>query len=178
MIRFVVPLFAANMDPSKSISILLADTHTDGVPSKVVIVRSDGGGEFRSEKFVDLCRSRGINQEFTTSDSPQFNGVAERHGCTSFHFLVEVRGNDRGTSMDFRGCCPRLPWKSAGFHGKGHGSWRFHGKCHGCGHGTCRGSARGKLRGTTHGSARKPAAIAGRQTTATSMAIRGHCLSF
>ena len=174
----MVPLFVANMDPSKSISILLADTHTDGVPSKVVIVRSDGGGEFRSEKFVDLCRSRGINQEFTTSDSPQFNGVAERHGCTSFHFLVEVRGNDRGTSMDFRGCCPRLPWKSAGFHGRGHGSWRFHGKCHGCGHGTCRGSARGKLRGTTHGSARKPAAIAGRQTTATSMAIRGHCLSF
>ena len=31
------------------------------------------GGE-----FGDLCRTRGIKQEFTTADSPQFNGVAER----------------------------------------------------------------------------------------------------
>ena len=53
-----------------------------------------------------------------------------------------------------------LPWtavgvatgKSAGFHGKGHGPWRFHG--------TCRGSFRGKLRGTNHGNPRKSAAIA------------------
>ena len=44
---------------------------------KVVTVRSDGGGEFRGGKFGDLCRSRGIKQ-FTTADSPQFNGVPER----------------------------------------------------------------------------------------------------
>ena len=56
----------------------LADTREDGVPSKVVIVRTDGGGEFRGGTFGDLCRSRGIKQEFTTADSPQFNGVAER----------------------------------------------------------------------------------------------------
>ena len=72
------------------------------------------------------------------------------HGCTLFDFLVEVRGNDRGTSVDFRGCCHGLPWKSAGFHGKCHGSWRFHGQCHGCGHSTCRDSVRGKLRGNNH----------------------------
>ena len=74
--------------------------------------------------------------------------------------LVEVRGNDRGISVEFRGCCHELPWKSPGFHGKGHGSWHFHGKYHGCGHGTCRGSVRGKLRGTNHGNPRKSAAIA------------------
>jgi len=56
----------------------LADSRADDVPSKVVIVRSDGGGEFRGGKFGDLCRTRGIKQEFTTADSPQFNGVAER----------------------------------------------------------------------------------------------------
>ena len=55
-----------------------ADTRADGVPSKLVIVRSDGGGEFRGGNFGDLCRSRSIKQEFTTTDSPQFNGVAER----------------------------------------------------------------------------------------------------
>ena len=56
----------------------LSDTRADGVPSKVVIVRSDGGGEFRVGKFGNLRRSRGIKQEFTTADSPQFNGVAQR----------------------------------------------------------------------------------------------------
>ena len=56
----------------------LADTRADGAPSKVVIVRSDGGGEFRGGKFGGLCRSRGIKQEFTTADSPQLNGVGER----------------------------------------------------------------------------------------------------
>ena len=71
---------------------------------------------------------------------------------------MELHGNDRGTFVDFRGCCHGLPWKSA--HAKGHGSWRFHGKCHGCVHGTCRGSVRGKLRGTNHGNLRKSTAIA------------------
>ena len=56
----------------------LADTRTDGVASKVEIVRTDGGGEFRGGKFGDLCRSRGIKQEFTTADSSQLNGAAER----------------------------------------------------------------------------------------------------
>ena len=56
----------------------LADTRADGVPSQVMIVRSDGGGKFRGGKFGDLCRSRCIKQKFTTADSPQFNGVAER----------------------------------------------------------------------------------------------------
>ena len=32
----------------------------------------------RGWKFGDLCRSRGIKQEFTKADSPQFNRVAER----------------------------------------------------------------------------------------------------
>ena len=56
----------------------LSDTHADGVPSQVVTVQFDGGGEFCGEKFNDLCRSRCIKQQFTTADSPQSNGVAER----------------------------------------------------------------------------------------------------
>ena len=38
---------------------------------------SDGGGEIRGRKSGDLYRSRGIEQELTTADSSQFNGVAE-----------------------------------------------------------------------------------------------------
>ena len=64
-------------DAAEMFEQFLADTRADGVPSKLVIVRTDGGGEFRGRKFGDLCRSRGIKQEFTTADSPQFNGVAE-----------------------------------------------------------------------------------------------------
>ena len=56
----------------------LADTRADGVPSQVVTVRSGGAGELCGGKFVDLCRSRCIMQEFTTADRLQFNRVAER----------------------------------------------------------------------------------------------------
>ena len=57
-------------DTAEMFEQFLPDTRADGVPSKVVIVRSDGVGEFRGKKFRDLCRSRGIKQEFTTADSP------------------------------------------------------------------------------------------------------------
>ena len=57
---------------------LLADTHADGGHLRVVIVRSDGGGEFHDGKFGDIFRTRCLKQEFSNVDSPQFNGVAER----------------------------------------------------------------------------------------------------
>ena len=65
-------------DAAELLEQFLADTRADGVPSKVAVVRSNRGGEFRGGKFRDLCRSRGMKQEFTTADSPQFNGVTER----------------------------------------------------------------------------------------------------
>ena len=63
-------------DAAYFFELFLADSRADDVPSHVVIARS-GGGEFRGGKFGDLCRSRGIKQELTTVDRPQFNGVAE-----------------------------------------------------------------------------------------------------
>ena len=46
----------------------------------------------RGWKFGDLCRSRGIKQEFTTVDSPQFNGVAEcALGLIETAAMVEFR---------------------------------------------------------------------------------------
>ena len=64
-------------DAAETFKQFLSDTRADGVPSQVVTVRSDGG-EFCGGKFGDLYRSRCIKQEFTTADSPQLNGVAER----------------------------------------------------------------------------------------------------
>ena len=42
------------------------------------MVRSDGGGEFSKDAFGALCTAEKIRQEFTTADSPRYNGVAER----------------------------------------------------------------------------------------------------
>ena len=96
---------------------------------------------------------------------------------------MEVRGKARGTSVDLRGCYHGLPWNTAGFHGKGHGSWRFHGQCHGCGPGTCHGYVRGKLRGTKHVNPRTSPAITTvisadvkpQQCPRPSAATRGYC---
>ena len=56
----------------------LADYRFTGVPCPVGTVRTDDAAEFKGGAFADLCRERGIMQEFTTADRPQFNGVAER----------------------------------------------------------------------------------------------------
>ena len=65
-------------DAASAFEKFLADLRVEGTPSKVVIVRSDDGGEFMEGKFGKLWRERKIKQEFTTADSPEYNGVAER----------------------------------------------------------------------------------------------------
>ena len=57
---------------------LLASLRVEGTPSEIVIVRSDDEGEFMEGKIRKLCRERKIKQEFTTADSPEYNGVTER----------------------------------------------------------------------------------------------------
>ncbi|CAN0428094.1 unnamed protein product, partial [Scytosiphon promiscuus] len=54
----------------------LAGVRAGGTPSVVLAVRSDNGGGFFEGNFGRLCRSRGIKQEFTARNSPEFNGVA------------------------------------------------------------------------------------------------------
>ena len=77
--------------------LFLADTLADGVSSKVAIVRSDGCGEFRGGTFADLCRSRGIKQQFTTADSSQFNGVAER--ALDWIAMAAMAGRNQGREL-------------------------------------------------------------------------------
>ena len=43
-----------------------------------MVLRSDEGGEFNHGELGHLCRERNIKQDFTTADSPEYNGVAER----------------------------------------------------------------------------------------------------
>ena len=65
-------------DAADGFARFLSDVRVEGVPSEVVVVRLDDGGEFSEGKFGKLCRDRNIEQEFTTADSPEYNSVAER----------------------------------------------------------------------------------------------------
>lgn len=53
---------------------------------KIKKFRSDNGSEYTSGVFTDFCKSHGIMQEFSSTYTPQQNGVAERANQT----LVEM----------------------------------------------------------------------------------------
>ena len=77
--RFNAVYFMRSKDEvSRYFKQYLAGYHSTGVRCPVETVRTDDAAEFKVGAFADLCRKRGIRQEFTTADSPQFNGVAER----------------------------------------------------------------------------------------------------
>lgn len=50
--------------------------------TSIKILRSDNGGEYKSKKLEDFCKSRGILQKFTPSYTPELNGIAERMNRT------------------------------------------------------------------------------------------------
>jgi hypothetical protein len=51
-----------------------------GLSIKILI--SNRGGEYNSNEFLEYCRYHGIEKQFTTSYTPQHNGVAERKNRT------------------------------------------------------------------------------------------------
>ena len=65
-------------DAGDTFAKFLSDLRLEGIPLEVVVIKSDDGGEFSEGKFGKLCRERNIKQEFTTADSPEYTGVAER----------------------------------------------------------------------------------------------------
>ena len=65
-------------DAGSAVRSFLVSVHADGIPSLVVIVRSDNGGEFFGGESASVCNELLIKQEFNPAYSPQCNGVAER----------------------------------------------------------------------------------------------------
>ena len=45
---------------------------------KIKILRSDNGGEYKSDPFLQLCCDEGIERYFTVRKTPQQNEVAEK----------------------------------------------------------------------------------------------------
>lgn len=48
----------------------------------IKVIKSNNGGEYRSNMFLYYCRGHGIQREFTTSYTPQQIGVVERKNRT------------------------------------------------------------------------------------------------
>lgn len=52
---------------------------------KIKILRSDNGGEFKSERFNNYSIKFGIRRQLTVPDLPQQNGVSECMNQTNQH---------------------------------------------------------------------------------------------
>ena len=63
----------------------MVETQTD---RKIKRLRSDNGGEYTSDPFMEVCRREEIVRHFTVRGTPQQNGVAERMNRT---LLEKVR---------------------------------------------------------------------------------------
>jgi transposase InsO family protein len=64
------------------------------------VLRSDGGGKYTGNVPTQYFEEKGIQQEITTADTPQHNGVAERMNRT---LLDKVRAmlNDADLPFSF-----------------------------------------------------------------------------
>ncbi|KAH9768832.1 Integrase catalytic domain-containing protein [Citrus sinensis] len=49
---------------------------------KIKVLRSDSGGEYTSDPFLQVCQNEGIKRYFTVRHTPQQNGMAERMNLT------------------------------------------------------------------------------------------------
>ena len=49
---------------------------------RIKILRTDRGGEYVSNEFLNFCKTRGIQKQFTAWYTPQQNGVSKRKNRT------------------------------------------------------------------------------------------------
>ena len=68
--------------------------------SSVVKVRSDNSSEFRNTEVEELCNDTSIKHEFSSTYTPQQNGVVERKNKTLIT-LARAMLDDYGISQKF-----------------------------------------------------------------------------
>ena len=61
----------------------------DAILGWPMVIRSDGGPQFRSEEFEKFCASMHIKQELSSSYNPQSNGLAEAAVKQTKHLLAK-----------------------------------------------------------------------------------------
>ena len=57
---------------------------------KIKCLRTDNGGEFKSDEFVKFYRERGIRREYMAPYSPEQNGIVERMNRTIQERVVSM----------------------------------------------------------------------------------------
>ena len=72
-------LLAAKSDAFEAYQRFEAWSRTQNHCAAIKVVRSDGGGEYLSQKFDQRLANAGTARRLTVHDTPQLNGVAERH---------------------------------------------------------------------------------------------------
>jgi len=77
----------------------LAENESD---HKIQCLGSDRGGKFTSNEFFDFCEEHGIRREFSTSRTPQQNGVVERMNRT-VQQMARTMLDESGTPTTFWG---------------------------------------------------------------------------
>ena len=76
---------------------------------RIKILRTDRGGEYVSNEFLNFCKTHGIQNKFTTWYTPQQNGIVERKNrsimemarnmLTAKHFPNEYWGEALATAV-------------------------------------------------------------------------------
>eukprot|EP00253_Pinus_taeda_P009613 PITA_09613 len=67
---------------------------------KIKSLRSDRAGEFTSDEFFDFCEQHGIKKQFSTTRTPQQNGVVERRNRT-IQQMARAMLDESGTPATF-----------------------------------------------------------------------------
>ena len=62
---------------------------------EIKVLRSDNGGKYTSDLFLQLCCDEGISRYFTVREIPQQNGVAERMNRTLLEKVRCMLSNSR-----------------------------------------------------------------------------------
>ena len=70
----------------------------------IKIFRSDHGGEYTSQEFVNFCENHGIQKQLTAAYSPQQNGISERKNRTILNMVRTILS---------KGHIPRSFWPEA-----------------------------------------------------------------
>ena len=83
---------------------------------RINILRTDRGGEYVSNEFLNFCKTQGIQKQFTTWYTPQRNGIAERKNKTIMemarnmlatkHLRNEYWGEAVATAVYIMNRCP------------------------------------------------------------------------
>ena len=68
----------------------------------IKVLRSNRGGEYMSNEFMEICQYYGIKRQFTARYTPQQNGVAERNNQTIMN-MVQCMVKEKHISDEYWG---------------------------------------------------------------------------